>query len=106
MFEVVSAYGNVGLSLGVPYDNYSFCGAWHVLAKLVLMTAMIRGRHRILPMAIDRAVLLPGQGLMERLDRDIQGAHGPHWREIEKRIRQDERGEQAERPGTHQQDPE
>lgn len=27
IFEAVSAYGTVGLSLGVPYDNYSFSGA-------------------------------------------------------------------------------
>ena len=29
---------------------------------------MVRGRHRGLPMAIDRAVLLPGEELMLRMD--------------------------------------
>ena len=43
MFETVSAYGNIGLSLGVPYQSYSFSGAWHVLAKLILLAVMIRG---------------------------------------------------------------
>ena len=106
IFEVVSAYGTVGLSLGVPYDDYSFCGAWHILSKLVLLTVMLRGRHRILPMAVDRAVLLPGHELMERLDGEVHGAKGSEWREVKGRIREDERGAQAERPGAHQQDPE
>ncbi|EME42197.1 hypothetical protein DOTSEDRAFT_175094 [Dothistroma septosporum NZE10] len=107
MFEVVSAYGTVGLSLGVPYDDYSFCGAWHVLSKLILLTVMIRGRHRILPLAVDRAVLLPGQDLMDRLDREVEGPNGRRRHEIEARIREDEGGEQAEQAGNkHQQDPE
>lgn len=107
MFEVVSAYGTVGLSLGVPYDNYSFCGSWHVLSKLILLTVMIRGRHRILPMAVDRAVLLPGQDLLDRLDKEMETPHGDRWREVEARVRADESGEQAEQVGNkHQQDPE
>ncbi len=36
------------------------------------MTVMIRGRHRILPMAIDRAVMVPGEELMEKLDKDFR----------------------------------
>ncbi|WVQ97343.1 hypothetical protein IAU59_004454 [Kwoniella sp. CBS 9459] len=59
IFELVSAYGTVGLSLGVTYDNYSFCGSWRKLSKLVLIAVMLRGRHRGLPVAIDRAVMLP-----------------------------------------------
>ncbi|RSH85304.1 low affinity potassium transporter [Saitozyma podzolica] len=59
IFELVSAYGTVGLSLGVPYDNYSFSGAFSVLGKLVVVAVMLRGRHRGLPVAIDRAVMLP-----------------------------------------------
>ncbi len=39
----------------------------------MLIVVMLRGRHRGLPMAIDRAVLLPGQELMERLDRGDDG---------------------------------
>jgi len=56
-----SAYGTVGISVGVPYDNFSFCGSWHKLSKLVLIAVMIKGRHRGLPRAIDRAVQLPGR---------------------------------------------
>lgn len=59
IFELVSAYATVGLSLGVPYDNYSFCGGFRKLSKLVLILVMLRGRHRGLPVAIDRAVMLP-----------------------------------------------
>lgn len=39
--------------------NYSFSGALHTLSKLILCAVMIRGRHRGLPVALDRAVLLP-----------------------------------------------
>ena len=63
MFEVVSAYGCVGISTGVPWNAYSFCGAWHTGSKLVLCAVMLRGRHRGLPVAIDRAVLLPSETL-------------------------------------------
>jgi len=59
LFELVSAYGGVGLSLGVPYDSYSFSGAFRPLSKLIVCFVMLRGRHRGLPVAIDRAVLLP-----------------------------------------------
>ncbi|KAI0263834.1 cation transport protein-domain-containing protein [Gloeopeniophorella convolvens] len=59
VFELVSAYGGVGLSLGVPYANYSFSGAFRPLSKLIVCFVMLRGRHRGLPVAIDRAVLLP-----------------------------------------------
>ncbi|PCH40404.1 TrkH-domain-containing protein [Wolfiporia cocos MD-104 SS10] len=59
IFELVSAYGTVGLSLGIPYANYSFSGALHTLSKLIICAVMIRGRHRGLPVALDRAVLLP-----------------------------------------------
>jgi len=59
LFELVSAYATVGLSLGVPYDNFSLSGSFRKLSKLVVILVMIRGRHRGLPVAIDRAVMLP-----------------------------------------------
>jgi len=61
LFDVVSGYGCVGISVGVPWDMYSFCGSWQTLSKVILCGVMIRGRHRGLPVAIDRAVLLPGE---------------------------------------------
>ncbi|EPE04669.1 impb mucb samb family protein [Ophiostoma piceae UAMH 11346] len=66
IFEVVSAYGCVGISMGVPNAAYSFSGGWHSASKIVLCLVMIRGRHRGLPVALDRAVRLPG----EQLHRD------------------------------------
>ncbi|MCJ1381680.1 hypothetical protein MMC17_004791 [Xylographa soralifera] len=99
IFDTVSAFGTVGLSTGVPYDNYSFCGAWFAASKVVLMAVMLRGRHRGLPMAIDRAVLLPGQELMERMDRDYNGNgdEGDARRgRAERKVREEEGGGQAE----------
>lgn len=98
LFEVVSAYGTVGLSLGVPYDNYSFCGAWQTLSKLVLISVMLRGRHRILPMAIDRAILLPGQRIMEEMDKmtRVGNETTERWRSEEEEVRRKEEGNELE----------
>ena len=72
IFEVVSAYGCVGISVGLPNVAYSFCGGWHALSKLILCAVMLRGRHRGLPVAIDRAVLLPGEHLAAAEEEDAQ----------------------------------
>jgi len=72
IFEVVSAYGTVGISTGVPWNAYSFCGAWHTGSKLVLCAVMLRGRHRGLPVAIDKAVLLPDETLAWAEEEDAQ----------------------------------
>ncbi|KAM5507715.1 low affinity potassium transporter [Microsporum canis] len=63
LFEVVSAYGTVGLSLGYPNSNASFSAQFHTLSKLVIIAMEIRGRHRGLPYALDQAVLLPSEAL-------------------------------------------
>ena len=84
MFEIVSAFGTVGLSTGVPYDLYAFCGAWSTLSKLILMCVMLRGRHRGLPLAIDRAVLLPGEESMKKLDEEHDGIRDEKVRAIVK----------------------
>ena len=72
LFEVISAYGCVGVSVGIPNAAYSFCGAWHKGSKLILCAVMLRGRHRGLPVAIDRAVLLPGDHLALAEEEDAQ----------------------------------
>ena len=51
--------GNVGLSLGHPAVITSLCGQFTPFSKLVICAMMIRGRHRALPYAIDRAIMLP-----------------------------------------------
>lgn len=66
LFEIISAYGTVGLSLGYPGVDTSFSAQFHVLSKLVILAMMIRGRHRGLPYALDRAILLPSDGLNQK----------------------------------------
>jgi Trk-type K+ transport system membrane component len=66
LFEIVSAYGTVGLSLGYPTINASFSAEFHVLSKLVIIAMQIRGRHRGLPYELDRAILLPSESLHEK----------------------------------------
>ena len=39
----------------------SLCGQFTTISKVVVCAMMIRGRHRGLPYAVDRAVLLPGE---------------------------------------------
>ncbi|KAK4621802.1 Low-affinity potassium transport protein [Fulvia fulva] len=66
LFEIVSAYGTVGLSLGYPDYTPSFSGQFKTLSKLIIVAMMIRGRHRGLPYALDRAILLPSEKLQQK----------------------------------------
>ncbi|KAJ5120070.1 hypothetical protein N7448_010739 [Penicillium atrosanguineum] len=66
LFEVVSAYANVGLSLGFPTNSASLSGEFTTFSKLVICFMMIRGRHRGLPYSIDRAIVLPGENFVDR----------------------------------------
>lgn len=68
LFEVVSAYGTVGLSLGYPNVDTSLSGQFTTISKLVIIAMMIRGRHRGLPYSLDRAIMLPDDN-MQRRDR-------------------------------------
>lgn len=70
LFEIVSAYGTVGLSLGYPNVNTSFSGQFTVISKLVIIAMQIRGRHRGLPYELDRAILLPSESLHRKEDED------------------------------------
>ncbi|KAJ5114361.1 Potassium transporter [Penicillium alfredii] len=81
IFEVVSAYGCVGVSVGFPGKNYSFCGAWHPISKLILAAVALRGRHRGLPVAIDRAVMLPTEALAwaEEEDAAVRRERSRAW---------------------------
>jgi Trk-type K+ transport system membrane component len=64
MFECVSAYGNVGLSLGTNSTLTSLSGDFTAFSKVVICAMMWRGRHRGLPYALDHAVILPSDGLI------------------------------------------
>ncbi|KAI0406720.1 cation transport protein-domain-containing protein [Xylaria palmicola] len=72
LFEIVSAYGTVGLSLGYPDTNASLVAQFSVLGKLVIVAMMIRGRHRGLPYGLDRAVLLPSENLNRKEAEDAE----------------------------------
>ncbi|KAK6464408.1 high-affinity potassium uptake transporter [Scheffersomyces coipomensis] len=66
LFEIISAYGTVGLSLGYPGINASLSAEFSTISKLVIIAMMIRGRHRGLPYSLDRAIMLPDQNMKLR----------------------------------------
>ncbi|KAK1974623.1 trk family potassium uptake protein [Colletotrichum cereale] len=72
LFEIVSAYGTVGLSLGYPNVNASLCSQFTTGGKLIMIAMQIRGRHRGLPYGLDRAVLLPSES---RFEKEAEEAH-------------------------------
>ncbi|KAF9891468.1 low affinity potassium transporter [Aspergillus nanangensis] len=72
LFEVISAYGTVGMSLGYPGVNASFVSQFQVLSKLVIIAMQVRGRHRGLPYALDRAILLPSEALNQKEIADAE----------------------------------
>ncbi|KAF2083681.1 TrkH-domain-containing protein, partial [Saccharata proteae CBS 121410] len=109
LFEVTSAYGTVGLSTGVPYNQHSLSGAFQTGSKVVMLAVMLRGRHRGLPLAIDRSILLPGEDLMHRMDEEYN-EDGKLREEDVDEVRRDEeesgnRGV-AKGKGVEEQDPE
>ncbi|KAI8589036.1 cation transport protein-domain-containing protein [Geranomyces variabilis] len=66
VFEVVSAYGNVGYSLGAPDYSYALSGSWSTPSKLAICAAMCLGRHRGLPDGVDQTVRLPTRKAAQR----------------------------------------
>lgn len=72
LFEIVSAYGTVGLSFGYPGFNTSFSGQFNTFSKVVIVAMQIRGRHRGLPYSLDRAVLLPSDALNKKEAADAE----------------------------------
>ncbi|EXJ93875.1 hypothetical protein A1O1_02268 [Capronia coronata CBS 617.96] len=72
LFEIVSAYGTVGLSLGYPGINASFSAKFRTLSKLIIIAMQIRGRHRGLPYELDRAILLPSESLQAKEAKEAE----------------------------------
>ncbi|ABN67532.2 low affinity potassium transporter [Scheffersomyces stipitis CBS 6054] len=66
LFEIISAYGTVGLSLGYTGVNASLSSQFSVISKLVIVAMMVRGRHRGLPYTLDRAIMLPDADMQRR----------------------------------------
>lgn len=75
LFEIVSAYGTVGLSLGYPGTNASLSAQFKVISKLIIVAMMLRGRHRGLPYALDRAILLPSENLHKKEAEEATRRH-------------------------------
>jgi len=46
LFEVISAFANSGLSIGMKGSPLSFCGFWSPFSKIMICFVMIMGRHR------------------------------------------------------------
>lgn len=46
LFEMLSAYGTNGLSMGFPGVNHSLSGMFRPVSKLAIMFLMVLGRHR------------------------------------------------------------
>eukprot|EP01039_Chlorochromonas_danica_P005941 gene5941-6541_t len=55
-FELISAYGNVGLSMGIPGESYSLSGAMTVTGRTMVMAVMLLGKTRGLPSSSDEVV--------------------------------------------------
>ncbi len=56
LFEVSSAFGTVGLSLGFGTSNASLSGAYSIPSKLWIIVLMICGAHRGVPENADSAI--------------------------------------------------
>ena len=56
IFELVSAYGNVGVSMGVPGEAYSLCGKFHTVSKLIVIFVMLLGKFRGIPKLYDEVI--------------------------------------------------
>ena len=67
-FEIVSAYGTVGLTMGNPNVTTCLSADFCVISKLVMCAVLIRGRCRGLPYALDRAIMLPSRRV-QQLDK-------------------------------------
>ncbi|KAI8344031.1 cation transport protein-domain-containing protein [Chlamydoabsidia padenii] len=77
IYECVSAFGCVGGSFGGTIPGTSQSKDYRTISKLVIILLMYRGRHRGLPDAIDRAVLLPSEQL-EQSDIEEKQLHRLH----------------------------
>lgn len=81
LFEVVSGYGTVGLSLGYAWTETSICAQFRDVSKVVILAMQVRGRHRGLPYALDHAVLLPWEMRSQDEDGDDEdGEEGNGWK--------------------------
>lgn len=78
----------------ISQNNTSLAGVLRTVSKLILVAVMIRGRHRGLPAAIDRSVMLPHD--LRELADDVSEALVDESERIEMRRRSTERYERTE----------
>lgn len=65
LFELASAYGTCGLSLGYQNQTASFSGVWCTTSQMLLVVVMILGRLRGLPDSIDPSVKVALSGVAD-----------------------------------------
>lgn len=56
IFEIVSGYGGVGLSMGALNESYSLSGMFSPVGKLVITFVCLLGKHRGLPRETDESI--------------------------------------------------
>ncbi|EFA79266.1 transmembrane protein [Heterostelium album PN500] len=69
MFEVVSAFGTVGLTMGNPKIQSSFSTLLGVTSKLIIIIVMLLGKHRSLPDSVDNAVAIQDKDILSKFLR-------------------------------------
>lgn len=65
LFEIISAYGGVGMSLGYPGKRFSMIGMMSYVAKYVVIFVMMLGKHRCMPSEGDDIIDFTFPGLRE-----------------------------------------
>jgi Trk-type K+ transport system membrane component len=78
IFEVVSAYSYVGVSVGYPGKNYSFCGEWSSFSKVLLIFISFIGRHRDLLASTGNSIWPRGYGEAADEDTKLQEKNAEH----------------------------
>ena len=69
LFEMMSAYGTNGLSMGFPGVNHSLSGMFRPISKLCIMFLMIMGRHRSMQGKSDPTLMTSLARLTEHVER-------------------------------------
>eukprot|EP00605_Chrysophyceae_sp_TOSAG23-4_P002588 GSChrysophyteH1.ASY1.ANO1.2858.1 assembled CDS len=82
IFEVVSAYGNVGLSLGEPGASFSLVGSFGIVGKLTICAIMLLGKHRTLPKEKDAVIDFK----FKRFKKAVQELHNKNKTVVRKKV--------------------
>ncbi|KAK4535404.1 hypothetical protein CDCA_CDCA04G1429 [Cyanidium caldarium] len=85
LFELTSAYGNVGLSVGVNNADYSLSGVFNTFSKLIIIATMIGGRNRLFPRTHDDAIRFTFDREMCSVTRESLMAPEQRLRELKRR---------------------